>query len=627
MEVQSLPAPPPVPSRILFHMPGITGIIAAGPHGTKPTAVEPMLNCMRHEPFYSSGELLELTVNSVVGWVCHQNSFSDCMPVWNEARDICLIFWGENFAEPSEIEALKSAGHPCDGSTAEYLVHLYEQCGMEFLQKSNGTFCGLLLDLRQRKAVVFNDRFGLGRLYYHDAKDGFFFSSEAKSLLKILPQLRRLDMASLGEFLSCGCALQNRTLFQGISLLPPGSAWTFRPGQKVEKDCYFRKDEWERLPQLSPEDYYQRLKETFTRILPPYFNGRQPVGLSLTGGLDSRMIIAAAPHNGHALPCYTFGGAYRDCEDVKVGREVANLCQRPHQVIKVDHRFFPEFLKEAQRCVYITDGAMDVSGSVGLFVNRKARDFGVVRMTGNYGSEILRLNVAFKPMPLDFSMLGPELAASARNAAATYAQERKGDVRSFIAFKQVPWHHFCRFAEENSQLTIRSPYLDNELVRLAYQAPPGLLLHKQLALRFCSDVKPALEGAPTDRGVLRRPAIVPEKVYQVWKERWPKAEYYFDYGMPQWLAKADRLLSPLRLERFFLGQQKYYHFRTWYRHQLAPTVREVLLDPATLRRPYLNGRRVEQMVSAHTDGAGNYTLEIHKLLSIEFMERYLLAQQ
>jgi asparagine synthase (glutamine-hydrolysing) len=174
-------------------------------------------------------------------------------------------------------------------------------------------------------------------------------------------------------------------------------------------------------------------------------------------------------------------------------------------------------------------------------------------------------------------------------------------------------------------LTIRSPYLDNALVRLAYQAPPGLLLHKQLALRYCSDLKPALQGAPTDRGILKRPSIVPEKAYQLWKERWPRAEYYFDYGMPQWLAKVDRILEPLHLEKRFLGRQKYYHFRTWYRHQLAGTVREVLLDPATLRRPYLNGRRVEQMVNAHTTGLGNHTLEIHKLLTSEFIERQLIA--
>jgi asparagine synthase (glutamine-hydrolysing) len=187
----------------------------------------------------------------------------------------------------------------------------------------------------------------------------------------------------------------------------------------------------------------------------------------------------------------------------------------------------------------------------------------------------------------------------------------------------VPWHHYCRFAEENSQLTIRSPYLDNELVRLAYQAPPGLLLNKQLALRYCAEVKPALCGVPTDRGNLNRPKLLPEKIYQLWKERWPRAEYYFDYGMPHWLAKLERL-APVRTERMFLGAQKYYHFRTWYRNGLSSQIKSVLLDSLTTSLPYLDAHAVSKIVLAHVNGNGNYTQEIHKLLTIAFIEKYLL---
>jgi asparagine synthase (glutamine-hydrolysing) len=605
-------------------MPGIFGLISKEPPATRIQALSAMLKAALHEPFYSSGRVEEDPLNAVLGWTCHRGSFSDCLPLWNEAHDVCLIFCGEHFADPSENDHLRAAGHRFSRGDATSLVHLYEELGSKFFEALNGTFSGLLLDLRENKAVLFNDRYGLGRIYIHEGNDGFYFGSEAKALLNVLPHLRKFDMRSLGEFFSCGCALQNRTLFEGISLLPPGSAWVFRPGQPIEKQTYFHKGQWEALPQLSPDDYYHRLKETFTRILPRYLNGEQPVALSLTGGLDSRMIIAAAPNAPGELPCFTFGGKYRDCEDVKVGRQVAELCQQPHNVIKVGGEFFPQFFDAARRCVYITDGAMDVSGAVGMTVNRRAREFALVRMTGNYGSEILRLNVAFKADYVADDMFDRSFQPTFRKAAETYAAERDGHRLSFIAFKQVPWHHHCRFAEENSQLTIRSPYLDNELVRLAYQAPTGLLLNKHLALRFCADLKPQLTAAPTDRGVLDRPAFVPEKIYQLWKERWPKAEYYFDYGMPQWLAKVDRALGPLRLERAFLGQQKYYHFRTWYRRELAQPVKEVLLDPQTLGRPYLNGRRVEQMVNAHTRGTGNYTLEIHKLMTSEIIQRELI---
>src|SRR5258708_40369160 len=94
--------------------------------------------------------------------------------------------------------------------------------------------------------------------------------------------------------------------------------------------------------------------------------------------------------------------------------------------------------------------------------------------------------------------------------------------------------------------------------------------------------------------------------------------------MTKWLAKVDLLLTSMHLERAFLGQQKYYHFRTWYRNDLAEFVRELLLDPTTHGGPYISEPRVAEMVRAHTSGRGNYTLELHKLITTDLLERTLL---
>ena len=91
--------------------------------------------------------------------------------------------------------------------------------------------------------------------------------------------------------------------------------------------------------------------------------------------------------------------------------------------------------------------------------------------------------------------------------------------------------------------------------------------------------------------------------------------------MPQWLARIDRSLSPLRLERLFLGRHKFYHFRLWYRDVLSGYVRDMLLDQRTLSRPYLERKKVEAIVNSHVKGDGNYTTEIHKLLTLEIMHR------
>jgi len=103
-----------------------------------------------------------------------------------------------------------------------------------------------------------------------------------------------------------------------------------------------------------------------------------------------------------------------------------------------------------------------------------------------------------------------------------------------------------------------------------------------------------------------------------------KADYAYDYGMPHWLTNVDRVFGPLHLERLFLGRHKYYHFRYWYRTQLAPFVRDILLDSRTLARPYLDRNSIRNMVEAHVAGRGNYTIEITSLLSTELMQRQLI---
>ena len=103
-----------------------------------------------------------------------------------------------------------------------------------------------------------------------------------------------------------------------------------------------------------------------------------------------------------------------------------------------------------------------------------------------------------------------------------------------------------------------------------------------------------------------------------------KAEYAYDYGMPQWVAKVDRALAPLHLERLWMGRHKLFHFRWWYRTILAKYVQEMLLDPRTLARPYLERKGVEAIVSGHLKGNRNYTTEIHRLLSLELLHRLFL---
>jgi asparagine synthase (glutamine-hydrolysing) len=585
-----------------------------------------MIKSLLHEDFYKSGSLVNEGAGVAIGWVSHPGSFSDCMPVWNENKTVLLVFTGEDYQDQARIERLRGEGHEFDSRNAGYLVHLYEELGLKFLEHINGWFSGLMVDLRENRIVLFNDRFGVGRICYHETEDGFYFSSEAKSLLNVLPHLRSLDLKSLGEVFSCGSVLQNRTLFSGVSLLPGGSVWSFSKSQPATKGTYFDPEAWEKQPSLGEADYYEQLKQTWQRILPRYLPGGESAGLSLTGGVDSRMILAWAPRQPGELPCYTFSGRYRDCNDVKLARRLAKLSQQPYHTIPIDGQFLSEFPSLAEKVAYVGEGNLDASGTIDLFVQREARKIAPIRVTGTNGGELLRRLVMFKPAGLPEEMLSPEMKRSTTEAASTYAEELKCHKLSFTAFKQTPWYMNSKFVVERSQITMRLPFCDNDLVGLSYQAPPSLAEANEPALRLIADRNLALSRIGTDRALHLQSIPGIGKARHLIEEFTFKAEYAYDIGMPQWLAQADHAAKPLRLENLFLGRHKFHHFRVYYRDELGAYLQEILLDPRTLGRPFLNGRTVEAIIRGHVGGYRNYTNEIHRLLTIELMYRRLIEQ-
>jgi asparagine synthase (glutamine-hydrolysing) len=604
-------------------MPGIVGIISQRPSEQYDALVKSMTKCLMHEPFYSDGTYINEELGLWLGWANHEGSFADCLPIWNEKKDICLVFSGEDFADRLDIDALRVRGHQFGSDEASYLVHLYEEMGSAFLEKLNGWFSGVLLDLREQKFVLFNDRFGVNRIYYHEDVHGFYFASEAKALLKVLPATRQLNLRSLGEVLSCEAILENRTLFSGITLLPGGSSWVFSRGAPVKRKTYFKKETWENQPELSESEFYEKLRDAWTRVLPKYFVGKQSVGLSLTGGVDSRMILAWARCPPGTLPCYTWGGTYRDCADVKIARRAARLCRQPHDTILVGAEFLTQFPDLVERAVYISDGTMDVTGSIDLYVQRLARQIAPVRLSGVCGGEILRRLIMFKPDPPQQGVFDPELESSFRDAAETYAGELQGHRLSFTSFKQAPWFMASKFTVERSQVTYRTPYFDNDLVALAYQTP-AKLLHNEPALRLIADGNPALGKIGTDRGLAFRSIPGVTRALHLYQEFTFKAEYAYDYRMPHWLARLDHAVAPLHLERLFIGRHKFHHFRIWYRDELSRWLKEMLLDSNARSRPYLRANSLEEMLNAHISGRRNYTFEIHKILTLEFIQRKLI---
>lgn len=592
-------------------MPGIVGLFSKDP--TSAESLPRMVSCIVGEPFHASGTHVAPELNAFCGWVAHEGSFAGTMPHWNGARDVCVIFAGE--------VPTRTAGQTIN------LADLYDERGIAFVEQLRGWFCGVVLDWRRQRAVLFNDRYGLGRVYVHEHAQGLHFASEAKALLSVLPHVRSLDAQGAAETVSFGCVLQDRTLFSGVSLLPGGSIWTFGLDGTLHKSRYFTPEDWEEQDPLTTDEYLATLASTVEAAMPQCFFGPGRPAMSLTGGLDGRLIMAWAQCAPGTVPCYTFGSAYRDSFDVRIAREIARACNQSHETLVIGDEFLADFPRQAERAIWTSDGTMDVTGSAEHFANALARRIAPVRVTGNYGSELFRGNVAFRPRAPHKSLYEGSFEERIANAAATYDAEFAGDLLSFIAFKQVPWHHYARLSVEQSQVTLRSPYLDPDLVSLLYRAPMHLRFSADVFLQLIASGNAQLARIPTDRGVRAGHVKALDALRRRWKEFITKAEYAYDYGMPPWLAGIDRRLRALHPERLFLGRQKFSHFRIWYRDRLAGYVREILLDDRARARPYLHKAELERIVKAHIRGTGNHTLEISRLLSLELLQRMLIERR
>ncbi len=604
-------------------MPGLVGIITSCGSDAAGPQLRRMIASMRHESFYESGEWSDESAGVYAGWIGRKGTYPSGRPIQDETSGQTLMFSGEEFSDSESPYFFENNGSDPNSRQKAHLLELLRD-GTSFPANLNGRFQGLLVDRFARTATLFNDRYGLHRIYYHESSDAFYFAAEAKAILAVRPELRNIDPRGLGELVSNGCVLENRSIFSGIGVLPPGSIWRFGRGAVAAKGFYFHPKEWEQQDTLDLEAYYDQIRTVFARNIRRYFGGDQPVAVSLTGGLDSRMIMAWLRTPKGSVPCFSFGGMFRDCRDVTMGRRVAECCDQPHQVIPLGTEFLSRFAHYAERTVHLSDGCVAVSHAPDLFINERARKIAPVRMTGNYGGEVLRSIRVLKPIEPPAGLFTSDFMSSIDQAKQTYATLIDVHPLTFSAFRQAPWHHYGLLSLEETQLALRSPYLDNELVQTVFRAPKSTLSSNEISLRLIHDGNPALARIYTDRGLAGNMGPLLSSAYRQFLEFTFKAEYAYDYGMPQWLARTDNVFRAMHLERIFLGRHKFYHFRVWYREELSEYVRAILLDPLTLSRPWLQREAVEKIVRGHLTGSGNYTTAIHKLLTLELLHRQFI---
>ena len=194
---------------------------------------------------------------------------------------------------------------------------------------------------------------------------------------------------------------------------------------------------------------------------------------------------------------------------------------------------------------------------------------------------------------------------------------------TFAAFREIPEKRFATPAASRSQTSFRTPYLDNEIVALAYQAPEFVPTSIDFTLSLIKANNPSLSKIPTDMGGMGEANWLAATSRRIFSKTVCKLDYLRNEGLPRRLSRFDSLLTELTSALRIAGLHKYLQYRIWFQRELADYVESVLKDVQVRDQSFWDSRFLEQMASEHVTGHKNFVREIDAVVTLEAVERLL----
>jgi asparagine synthase (glutamine-hydrolysing) len=232
-------------------------------------------------------------------------------PVFNEDRTVAVVFNGEIYNHVELRDVLRRAGHhfSTDHSDTEVLVHLYEEHGLDFLDHLNGMFALALWDARRRQLILVRDRLGIKPLYFARLPGGVAFGSEPKALLEHPAVSRRPNLAALHHYLSLKNVPAPLSAFHDIEQLRAGEL-AVCSGRQVERRRWWqvRFEDHTDVPESAAAEHIRALLEDSVRL---QMRSDVPFGAYLSGGVDSSSVVALLSRIGAGV-IKTFTLVYED---------------------------------------------------------------------------------------------------------------------------------------------------------------------------------------------------------------------------------------------------------------------------------------------------------------------------
>lgn len=349
------------------------------------------------------------------------------------------------------------------------------------LNRLDGYFCAVIYDKKNQKVKLISDRYGMRFLHWYHHEGLFVWGSEAKAILAITNVDKSLNSESFDCFMQLGYLLDDNTWFENIKLIKPATILEYDLDKDTVTQSYYWS--WSEIEpsNLSFDEAVNQLSELFIQAVSRRFNTQEKIGISLSGGLDSRAIFAAVDYlypnySGYA---YTFG--IPDCDDIKIASQVVSLANNwKHQVFYFnnDNWFTPRIEK-----VWNTDGMQDLMHMHGSEFLDSISNATHINLNGYAGDAILGGSLLpnhpidtratednTKPLYKDFVKLA-DLNSDFYDINHIEPNIYMNRVRRFTTYGSInslPW------------VEQRKPFLDNKIMELVFSLPEAYRRNNKL---------------------------------------------------------------------------------------------------------------------------------------------------
>lgn len=331
-------------------MPGVLGIVQAGMRlEAANRSLQNMMEPIIHFPWYQWAK--EHWRGATLGIVSLGTLTRTPHCLKSEDERYLLAFEGELYNAGALQKELGLEHVPGDAAEIQSTVvlHAMQKWGTGALNRFNGLFQLAWWDAQQQELIVAGDRGGLRPVYYAHQKDRFALAPEVKALLTLPWVSREIDYQGLLSFLRHGLPLGQHTFFQEVKVLAPGSFAVFRQGQ-VQIARYWKMN-FQQKPQSRQKEMQRQFIDTWTEVMEDQSRGDFRHGLPLSGGLDSRLILAALAAQKKEVFTFTMGNP--GCKDAEIAQRLAETTNNPNLFSPLVPN---EIAMGLERSVYLTDG-------------------------------------------------------------------------------------------------------------------------------------------------------------------------------------------------------------------------------------------------------------------------------